>query len=75
MATLRASVRGGHIVSDEATDLPEGTKLTMMLLDAEDEMTPAERADLEAEIERGRADIAAGRGISAEELLTRVRAL
>jgi hypothetical protein len=75
MATLRASVRGGHIVSDDATDLPEGTKLTVMLLDAEDEMTPAERADLEAEIERGRAEIAAGRGISAEDLLARVRAL
>jgi hypothetical protein len=80
MATLRASVKGGHIVSDEATDLPEGTKLTVMLLDAQDhedeeEMTPAERAELEAEIERGRADIAAGRGISAEDLLARVRSL
>jgi predicted transcriptional regulator len=45
------------------------------LLDTEDEMTPAERADLEAEIDRGRADIAAGRGITADELLARVRAL
>jgi hypothetical protein len=32
-----------------------------------------ERADLEAELDRGRAAIAAGQGISGDELLTRVR--
>jgi hypothetical protein len=39
-----------------------------------DEATAEERAELEAEIERGRAEIAAGAGISVEELLARVRA-
>jgi hypothetical protein len=73
MANLPARVRDGHIVVDETTELPEGTKLTVMLLDSDDEMTPAERAELEAELERGRADIAAGRGISAEDLLNRIR--
>jgi hypothetical protein len=43
------------------------------MIDADDEMTPEERADLEAEVERGRAAIAAGQGISGDELLARVR--
>jgi hypothetical protein len=43
------------------------------MVDADDEMTPEERADLEAELDRGRAAIAAGRGISGDELLARVR--
>ena len=73
MSMLRARVKGGHIVVDEKTDLPDGTQLTLVMVDADDEMTPEERADLEAELERGRAAIAAGQGISADELLARVR--
>jgi hypothetical protein len=60
-------------VIEEKTDLPEGTQLTLVMVDADDEMTPEERADLEAELERGRAAIAAGRGVSGIELLERVR--
>ena len=74
MAILHAQVKGGHIVVNEPTDLPEGTRLTVALIDAEDDMTAAERADLDATIDRGRADIASGRGLSAEDLLARVRA-
>jgi len=61
-------------VVEETTNLPEGTQLTLVMVDDDDEMTPEERADLEAELERGRAAIAAGRGISAHDLLVRVRA-
>jgi hypothetical protein len=74
MATLHARVRGGHIVVDETTDLPDGTEMTLLVVDRDDEMTAEERAALEAEIERGRADITAGLGIAADELLARVRA-
>jgi hypothetical protein len=73
MSTLHARVQGGHIVVDESTDLPEGTQLTLVMVDADDEMSPEERADLEAELDRGRVAIAAGRGISGDELLARVR--
>jgi hypothetical protein len=73
MATLQARVKNGHIVVDEKSDLPEGTAVTLQLLDG-DEMTDEELADLEAVVDRARADIAAGRGISAEELLALVRA-
>ena len=73
MSTLHARVKGGQIVVEEKTDLPEGTELTLVMVDADDEMTPEERADLEAELDRGRAAIAAGQGISGDELLGRVR--
>jgi hypothetical protein len=73
MSTLHARVKGGQIVVEGKTDLPEGTELTLVMVEADDEMSPEERADLEAELERGRAAIAAGRGISADELLARVR--
>jgi hypothetical protein len=75
MSVLRARVKGGHIVVDEPTDLPDGTELTLLLLEAEDEMTAEERADLDAMIERGRGEIAAGKGVSPEDLLARIRAL
>jgi hypothetical protein len=48
--------------------------MTLLVVDHDDEMTTEGRAALEAEMERGRADIAAGLGIPAEELLARVRA-
>ena len=73
MSTLHARVKGGQIVVEGKTDLPEGTELTLVMVESDDEMTPEERADLEAELERGRAAIAAGRGISGDELLARVR--
>lgn len=73
MSTLRARVKGGQIVIEDKTDLPEGTELTLVLVDADDEMTQQEHADLEAELDRGRAAIAAGRGISADELLAGLR--
>jgi hypothetical protein len=73
MSIVRARVRGGHIVVDEPTDLPEGMELTVALLDADDEMSEPERAELEATMDQGRADIAAGRGVSAEDFLSRLR--
>jgi hypothetical protein len=62
-------------VVDEPTELPDGTELTVLLVDQEDEMTAEERADLDAMIERGRLDVAAGKGVSSEDLLARIRAL
>ncbi len=73
MSMLHARVQGGHIVVDESTDLPDGTQLTLVMVDGADEMSPEERADLDAELERGQAAISAGRGISGADLLARVR--
>jgi hypothetical protein len=45
------------------------------MLEADDEMTPEERADPEAEIECGGACVACGQGISGDELLARAPVL
>jgi hypothetical protein len=73
MSILHARVERGRIVVDEVTYLSEGTQLTFVMADAYDEMTAGERADLEAEMVRARTGIAAGRGLSGDELLARVR--
>ena len=73
MSMLHARVKGGQIVVEGKTDLPEGTEPALVMVEADDEMTPDERANLEAELERGRAAIDAGQGISGDELLSRVR--
>jgi hypothetical protein len=57
MRTLRARVTGGRLVTEEAVGLPEGTELSVALIDEEDELDDAERADLDAAIERGRAEL------------------
>jgi hypothetical protein len=73
MSIQRARVKDGHIVVDEPTDLPEGMELTVAVLDADEGMSDSERAELDAAIEQGRADIAAGKGIAAEDFLSRLR--
>jgi hypothetical protein len=65
---FRAHVEKGRIVVDDVTDLPDGAELALAVIDG-DEMTDAEVAGLEAQIERGRADLLAGRGISSSALL------
>lgn len=72
---LHARVKGGHLVVDEPTDLPEGTAVELMLVADEDDMSPEERAEIEAAIDRGREQIARGEGIPAEDVLRRIRAL
>jgi hypothetical protein len=46
MSTLHARVKGGQIVVEGKTDLPEGTELTLVMVEAADEMTPDERPSL-----------------------------
>lgn len=58
--------RGGEDLAEVlrealSPDLPEGTQLTFVMVDTDDEMNPEERPDLEAEVERGRAAITAPR--------------
>ena len=72
MVTFQARVENGRIVVDCGTDLPEGTQLTLVVVE-DDEMGDEERAALEEEISRGHAEIVAGRGIPGDELLARVR--
>ena len=58
---------------DEPMDLPDGTVVEIAVAD-DDDMTPEERAELDASIDRGLEQAARGELIPAEEVLRRLRA-
>jgi hypothetical protein len=66
MRVLKAHVRGGRVVVDEPTTLPEGTELQLVPVD-DYGMTSEERDALEAGLEESEADAAAGRVMTEEE--------
>jgi len=75
MRALKAHVRSGRIVVDEPTDLLEGTELELVPLVDEYEMTPEERAQLDAMIEESEAEIARGESVSLEQLWETLRSI
>jgi len=75
MAILRGHVESGRIVLDEPIDLPDGTEVEIAALTDDDEMTPEERAEIEADIDVGLEQAARGEGIPAEEFLRRLRSM
>ncbi len=57
MEALKAHVENGRIIADEPVELPDGTMLRVVPIDeADEEMSAAERAELEEAIEEGYAD-------------------
>jgi len=72
---LRAVVQGGRLVLDQATTLPEGTVLDLVVDDGGDALSPEERAELEASIARGLAQADRGEGRPVDEVLERLRKL
>lgn len=71
--TLRAQVRGGRLVLDEPTELPEGTEVELVLADEGDDLDDGDRALLHASLRRSAEQFSAGRGVDAEEALARLR--
>lgn len=80
MRALKAHVRGGRLVLDEPTELPEGTEVELVAVDDEvlasggDHLDDEERERLHASIERGREDVRAGRTVDAEQVIAKLRA-
>lgn len=73
MRTGKAQVRNGRLVFDEPTDLPEGAEVDVVVFD--DELTPEERTELHASLDRALADSKEGRGVDAWEYLARYKRL
>lgn len=67
MRALKAQVRGGRLVLDEPTRLPEGTEVELIAL--QDELAPEEQARLDAALERSMAQAGAGQLIDAEAVI------
>jgi len=79
MRALKAHVRGGRLVLDEPTDLPEGEDVELVPLDdvlasGGDYLDAEERQRLEQSIDRGLEDVRAGRTVDAEQVIARLRA-
>lgn len=80
MQPLKATVRNGQFVLDETpADLPEGTEVELVLVespidDATDDLDDEERARLHASLDRGLADIKAGRTVPASKVIGMLRA-
>lgn len=66
MRAFKAHVRGGGLVLDEPTDLPEGSEV---------ELDEADRAGLEAALKESEAELDAGKGVGEDQLWARLRAL
>ena len=72
MHALKARVENGRLKLDEPTDLPDGAELEVVVLD--DDLSPQERAELHASLDRALDDSEAGRGVDAWEYIDRYRA-
>lgn len=72
--TIKAHVHDGRLVVNEPTDLPDGTEVELLPLDPGDWLDDVDRAALHEALKQSESDIAAGRLISAEEILKELRA-
>ena len=70
--SVRAVVRNGTLVLEEPTPLPEGQVFELVPVEIEDSFDEEERAALHRSLERGSADIAAGRTVDAAEFLAKL---
>jgi len=73
MRALKAHVRGGRLVLDEPTDLPDGTEVELTLVE-DDEFDPKERARLLKELDAAQDEYGRGEGMDAFEFLAQLRA-
>ena len=73
--TLKAKVKGGHLIVEESIDLPDGAEVDLAVVDPGDDLDDAERERLHAALRKAQAEFEAGKGIPAADALTRVREL
>lgn len=71
---VRATVRNGRLVVDEATLLPEGTTIDLVFDDEGDELDEQERQALHAAIDLSLRQAERGETAPASEILARIRA-
>jgi hypothetical protein len=69
--SVTGRVQNGQVVLAEPLDLPDGSEVEVVL---PDDMTADERAELEAEIEAGYAEVERGEVVDAREVLRQLAA-
>jgi hypothetical protein len=73
MRALKAHVRGGRLVLDEPTELPEGTEVEFTVVE-DDDFPPEERARLDAALERSLAQARAGQLVDGDAVIQKLLA-
>jgi hypothetical protein len=73
MRALKAHVRGGRLVLDEPTDLPEGAEVELTVIE-DDDFDPEERARLDAALERSMAQARAGQLVDGDAVIGKLLA-
>jgi hypothetical protein len=73
MVRVKARVRGGRLVVDEPTDLPEGSEVELIEADEADGLDDEDRERLHAALDASEADVWAGRLAPVDEVLARLR--
>ena len=73
MKPVRAHVENGRIVVDEATNLPEGTLLSLVAIPGDD-LDDGERAELHAAISESLEEVKAGKSVDAADVIAELRA-
>lgn len=71
MTSIRARVRGGRLVVDAPTDLPEGLEVTLAIVD--DDLDDESRAALEASLEESYVELERGELLDAADVLRALR--
>ncbi len=69
---VKARVVNGYLVVNEPTDLPEGTELELVSVDADE--SPEERAEIEAAIDESLDEFEAGKIVDDKTIRTMIRA-
>lgn len=70
---IKAHVRNGRLVLDSATDLPDGTEVSLVPADWWDDHDDESRRRLEESLARSEIDVQEGRLFPAEFILGRLR--
>ncbi len=73
MKALKAHVRGGRLVLDDPTDLPEGAEVELTVIE-DDDFEPEERARLDAALERSMAQARAGQLVDGDAVIGKLLA-
>lgn len=71
--TIKGRVRGGRLIVDEPTTLPEGTEVRLLPLDPGDWLDDADRAALHEALAQSDADVKDGRLVDVVEILKGLR--
>ena len=72
---VKARVRNGRLVVDQATDLPEGTEVELVAVmnDADDALRPEDRDALHSALARAAEDLDRDNLVDGEEVMHRLR--